>query len=62
MPQTPLEEWVKTRIGLQIGQNLTRQVLTAYQMQKLRHILDYVKCRSSFYRRRFAAYEPQFKN
>ncbi len=56
MSPTALEAWVKTKIGLPAHGNLTGKLLAAYQLEKLRNILDYVKGRSPFYRRRFAAH------
>ncbi|MFZ1986676.1 MAG: DVU_1553 family AMP-dependent CoA ligase [Desulfatitalea sp.] len=56
--RTPLEAWVKAKIGLPAHRDLTRQILTKYQLEKLRSTLDYVKCRSPFYRRHFATHNP----
>jgi phenylacetate-coenzyme A ligase PaaK-like adenylate-forming protein len=59
VPRTPLESWIKTKMGLPQTQALTRQVLTAYQLEKLRATLEYVKRRSPFYRRRLADHDPR---
>jgi phenylacetate-CoA ligase len=58
LSRTPLETWVKAKIGWPAGRDLTRQVLTKYQLEKLRATLDYVKRRSSFYRRHFTTHSP----
>ncbi|MEJ2157347.1 MAG: AMP-binding protein [Desulfobacteraceae bacterium] len=57
--QTPLEDWVKNKIGLPAHQELTRQHLTAYQLERLQMTVDYVKRCCPFYRRRFAAFAPE---
>ena len=54
--QTPLDAWVKAKIGLPDHRKLTRRDITSYQLAQLRITLDYVKRRSSFYRRHFAAH------
>ena len=54
--RTPLEAWVKAKIGLQAHQVLTPEALTGYQLEKLQATLDYVKRHSPFYRRLFAGY------
>lgn len=50
---TPLDAWVKAKIGWPVHRMLTRQALSAYQLERLRSTLDYVKRRSPFYRRHF---------
>lgn len=54
--QTPLDAWVKSRIGLPDQRELTRQALAAYQLERLRITLDYAMRHSPFYRRHFAAH------
>lgn len=54
--QTPLNGWIKSKIGLPAHRELTRQALAAYQLERLRITLDDVMRRSPFYRRRFAAH------
>ncbi|MGD9246495.1 MAG: AMP-binding protein [Desulfobacteraceae bacterium] len=56
MVHTPLEAWVKTKIGLPERRELNLQDLWDYQLEKLRSTLDYVKSNSPFYRRRLHAY------
>jgi phenylacetate-CoA ligase len=56
--RTPLDAWVKAKVGLAPTSDLTRQALTAYQLERLRATLDYVKHRSPFYRRHFCAHDP----
>lgn len=58
LPQSQLEAWVKTKVGLPARQVLTRQILSEYHLDKIRSVLDYVKRCSPFYRRRFASREP----
>ncbi len=57
--RTPLDGWIKAKIGITANRELTRQALTAYQLEQLRSTLDYVKRRSPFYRRRFAAHTAE---
>ena len=52
--RTPLEAWIKARVGLQPHQELTREALGACQLERLQATLDYVKRCSPFYRRLFA--------
>jgi len=52
--QTPLDAWVREKIGPAVRQTLTRRTLSAYQVERLRATLDYVKKHSPFYRRHFA--------
>jgi phenylacetate-coenzyme A ligase PaaK-like adenylate-forming protein len=56
--RTPLDAWVKSKIGLPDHGRLTRRVLSAYQLEGLRNTLDYVMHRSPFYRRHLAAHSP----
>jgi phenylacetate-CoA ligase len=58
MLRTPLETWVKVKIGLPDTRELTPGALADYQLEKLRGTLDYVKCNSPFYRRHLSAYCP----
>lgn len=57
--QTPLEAWVKSKIGLPAHQELTRQLLTTYQLERLQMTVEYVKRCCPFYGRRFAAFAPE---
>jgi phenylacetate-coenzyme A ligase PaaK-like adenylate-forming protein len=52
--RTPLNDWIKSKIGLPVHRELTRKALFAYQLERLRIILDYVMCCSPFYRHHFA--------
>lgn len=52
--QTPLDGWIKSKIGLTAQQELTRQALSTYQLERLRITLDDVMRHSPFYRRRFS--------
>ena len=55
MMRTPLEAWIKTKIGLPDAGEFTAQVLADYQLDQLRGTLDYVKSNSPFYRRHLSA-------
>ncbi len=48
---SPLETWVRGKIGLPGHRELTRKALAAYQTRKLRATIHYVKTRSPFYKR-----------
>ncbi|MEJ2153742.1 MAG: hypothetical protein P8X96_00250 [Desulfobacteraceae bacterium] len=56
--RTPLDAWVKAKIGLPPASHLSRQALNAYQLERLRATLNYVKRRSPFYRRHLGGFEP----
>jgi phenylacetate-coenzyme A ligase PaaK-like adenylate-forming protein len=47
---TPLENWIKTKIGLQRTDRLSRQALSHYQLRKLQETLAYARSHSPFYR------------
>jgi phenylacetate-CoA ligase len=55
---TPLESWIKGKIGLRPQEGLTREALTNYQMDRLQKTLDYVQECSPFYRQRLADHSP----
>jgi phenylacetate-CoA ligase len=59
VPKTPLEAWIKAKIGVPPHHDLKVEALSAYHLDRLRATLDYVKCCSPFYRRHFAAHRPQ---
>jgi phenylacetate-CoA ligase len=50
MTVTPLEPWIKARIGLPATEPLTRTALEGYQLGKLRETLEYARRQSPFYR------------
>jgi phenylacetate-CoA ligase len=52
--KTPLEDWIKTKIGLDRRAPLTREAIDAYQLKKLRETIDTVREASPFYKRLFA--------
>ncbi len=54
MTRTPLDSWIRGKIGLQPDSPLTRWALDAFQLEKLRQILTYVREKSPFYRRLMA--------
>jgi phenylacetate-CoA ligase len=57
--ETFLDTWTKAKIGLPAHAQLTARSLEAYQLEKLRAALAYVKQHSPFYRSRFADRDPQ---
>jgi phenylacetate-CoA ligase len=58
MMPTPLEAWVKAKIGQTDTRELNLQALTDHQLEKLRDTLVYVKSNSPFYRRHLSAHSP----
>jgi phenylacetate-coenzyme A ligase PaaK-like adenylate-forming protein len=50
MPITPLENWIKRKIGLHETNRLTRKALDRYQWLKLKETLGYALTNSPFYR------------
>ncbi len=56
--RTPMEDWVKAKVGLPPISGLTRQALDAYQLKQLQDTLVYVKQHSPFYRRIFSDFDP----
>lgn len=59
VPPTPLDAWVKAKIGLPADQELSRSALASYQLEKLVCVLKYVKRCSPFYSQRLADCEPE---
>lgn len=59
LTRSPMDAWIKAKIGLPIHQDLTPRILAAHQLEKLRATLDYVKRCSPFYQRLFAAHTPR---
>ena len=51
---TPLERWIKDRIGLEPRSTFTRDDVRRFQLEKLRQILAYATRRSPFYRRQLS--------
>ena len=49
-PITPLENWIKRKIGLRETDRLTREILSRYQWRKLKETLDFAAANSRFYR------------
>ena len=50
MTVTPLEPWIKSRIGIPASEPLTREALESYQLDRLRETLQYARRQSPFYR------------
>jgi len=53
-PSGSLDEWVKKKMGLGPGEELTRDKITAYQLRRLAAVVDYARRHSPFYRRHLA--------
>ncbi|MEI6205800.1 MAG: DVU_1553 family AMP-dependent CoA ligase [Desulfuromonadales bacterium] len=51
---TPLEPWIRSKIGLPPTLPLSRSALQDYQLSRLQATVDYVRNHSRFYRRRLA--------
>jgi len=51
---TPLEPWIRTKIGLPSGTPLTRAALNDYQLGRLRATVEHARRQSPFYRRHLA--------
>ncbi|HEY7745370.1 MAG TPA: AMP-binding protein [Desulfuromonadales bacterium] len=50
MTGTPLEPWIRTKIGLPATQPLTRAALESYQLRKLQETVEYARQHSPLYR------------
>ena len=53
-PITPLEDWIRRKIGLGEGTALTRSAIDRYQLQALNRTLAHVRQNSPFYREHLA--------
>jgi len=49
MTGSPLEPWIKGKIGIPAAEPLTRAALESYQLEKLRETIEYARSRSPFY-------------
>jgi len=49
---TPLEPWIRRKIGLPATEHLNRPALEEYQLRRLRETVGYAICHSPFYRDR----------
>ena len=56
MHRTPLEPWIKKKIGLAENVPLRRSALEHYQLMKLQETLAFARVASPFYRRQLADY------
>lgn len=54
VPITPLENWIRRKIGLDRGLALTRSAIDQYQLQALNRTLDHARQNSPFYREHLA--------
>ncbi len=54
MSLTPLEPWIKCKIGLPATETLTRSVLEVYQLRKLQETIEHTRRSSPFYRQHLA--------
>jgi phenylacetate-CoA ligase len=59
MPITPLENWVKRKIGLQDEAVLTREILARHQWLKMRETLGYALAKSHFYQGHLSGWLPE---
>lgn len=50
-PKTPLENWLRLRMGIDADQRLTRDRLRCYQLDRLNHTLAHAAENSPYYRR-----------
>jgi phenylacetate-CoA ligase len=53
-PMTPLDPWIRSRIGLEPGNCFTREDVRRHQLRQLRERLTYASEHSPFYRRLFS--------
>jgi phenylacetate-CoA ligase len=58
-PVSPLENWIKGKVGLEETDRLTREALGRYQVWKLKETLGYARDHSPFYRRLLAPLPPK---
>jgi phenylacetate-CoA ligase len=56
VPRTPMDAWVKAKIGVPDDGDLSADALGRYQFEKLQATLDYVQQRSPFYRHHFSGH------
>ncbi|HTP66027.1 MAG TPA: AMP-binding protein [Geobacteraceae bacterium] len=56
IPLSPLEPWIKSKICLKAAEPLTRPLLEAYQLGKLRETISRVRAASPFYRKSLAGF------
>lgn len=51
-PRTPLEDWIKEKIGLESEEDLGEHSLVSYQLDRLKKVIRYARKNSPFYRER----------
>ncbi len=54
VPITPLDDWIRRKIGMDGDRSLTRTALAEYQLQALNRTIDLARSNSSFYRTHLA--------
>ena len=54
MARTPLEPWIRARIGLAESEPFLRSALERYQLRKLRETIAHARASSSFYRQQLS--------
>ncbi len=59
IPRTPLENWIRAKIGLSAKDELTRGAIESYQLQRMRETIDYLVKRSPFYHGRLAGFSGE---
>jgi len=57
---TPLDAWVKAKIGQREGQTLSAEKLYRYQTDRLKEVIAYVRKNSPFYRNHLAGVSQDF--
>ncbi len=60
MTITPLDAWMKAKIGQHDGEKLSVESLCRYQIGRLRTVIDYVRENSPFYRKHLAGVTQDF--
>ncbi|MCR5482620.1 MAG: AMP-binding protein [Clostridia bacterium] len=54
-----LDNWIGQKIGLTENEELTREKICAYQLEKIRENIEYVKQKSPFYREKLKDIKPE---
>jgi phenylacetate-CoA ligase len=60
MTITPLDPWIKAKIGQHGGENLSAEKLYRYQTDRLKEVIAYVRRKSPFYRKHLAGVPKDF--
>lgn len=57
---TPLDDWIKNKIGLSVNKYMTASALVHYQVQRLKRVIKYARRNSPFYRERLGRLPDNF--